>query len=418
MRPSGFHGYSRAARSAAAALSGLMAVAALGACATGVQPETTGSATVKSEPKEAAAAKRQRPVRIAMLLPLGGFDQTAVIGKAMKQAGEMALFELDNPAVQLVVKDDKGTADGARAAADEAIKEGAEIILGPLLSRAVPGAASVARPAGIPVVAFSNDSAVAGPGVYLMSFLAETDVARIVAYAGSQGKRRFAALIPDDAYGRALEPAFRLAVNAAGGSIAAIEFYPVHANGMLEPAKRVMASIKTEEQAGEPVDALFIPGGPDQLPQLGPLIAYSGVDTTRVKLIGTGAWEFPNIGRDAAFVGGWYPGPDPRGFAEFSQRFAKTFGTAPPRVASLAYDAVTMAVSLSSNMPGTRFTPANLTRPNGFPGVDGTVRFAANGLSERSLAILAVQSFGSAVVEPAPGVLPGSQVSQAAPRVN
>ncbi|MEQ1711982.1 MAG: hypothetical protein ABL908_11350 [Hyphomicrobium sp.] len=153
------------------------------------------------------------------------------------------------------------------------------------------------------------------------------------------------------------------------------------------------------------------------LPQLGPLIAYSGIDKNRVKLLGTGTWEFPNIGRDAAFVGGWYPGPDPRGFSDFSQRFAKTFGSAPPRVASLAHDAVTLAVGLSSNPPGARFTPGNLTRPAGFSGIDGTLRFAAGGTSERGLAILEVQSFGSSIADPAPSQLTNGQLSQATNRV-
>lgn len=383
----------------------------LAACGSNLKTDPATTASVK--PGDApATTQRQRPVKIAMLLPLAGFEQAAVIGKAMKQAGEMALFELDNPAVQLVVKDDKGTAEGAKAAAEEAIKEGAEVILGPLLSRAVPGAASVAKPAGIPVIAFSNDRQVAGQGVYLMSFLVEPEVARVVSFAASQGKRRFAALIPDDAYGRSIEPAFREAVARAGGSIAAIELYPVQANGMLETAKRVMATVKAGEHEGQPVDALFIPGGPDQLPQLGPLIAYSGVDTAKVKLLGTGAWDYPNIGRDAAFVGGWYPGPDPRGFSEFSQRFAKTFGSAPPRIASLAHDAVTIAVSLSQNAPGTRYTAANLTRASGFAGIDGTVMFSATGTTERSLAILEVQSFGSSIVDAAPGSPSRGQLSQ------
>lgn len=400
------------------AATALAAAGLLAGCATNVGPSADATSAIKPADRTAASpTQRQRPVKIAMLLPLAGFDQTAAVAKAIKQAAELALFEIDNPAVQLVVKDDKGSADGARAAADEAIKEGAEIILGPLLSSAVPGAASVARPAGVPVIAFSNDKQVAGQGVYLLSFLAEPEVDRVVNFAVAQGKRNFAALIPDDAYGRAVEPAFRSAVQRAGGTVGSVELYPVQANGMLEPAKRVMEAIKAGDATGQPIDALFVPGGPDQLPQLGPLIAYSGIDKNRVKLIGTGTWEFPNIGRDAAFVGGWYPGPDPRGFSDFSQRFAKTFGSAPPRVASLAHDAVTIAVGLSSNPPGARFTPGNLTRPAGFAGIDGTVRFAANGLSERGLAILEVQSFGSSIADPAPTQFGNGQLSQATSRV-
>ncbi len=392
----------------------LALAATLGAgCATNLGPSLSTAAIEPGAAKPAAPTEaKSQGVKIAMLLPLGGYDQAAVVAKAMKQAGEMALFELDNPAVQLIVKDDKGSAEGARAAADEAIKDGAEIILGPLFSKAVSGAASAARPANVPVLAFSNDQMAAGNGVYLMSFLAEAEVDRVVTFAASHGKKRFAALIPDDPYGRVVEPAFRMAVARAGGSVVALQTYPVTANGMLEPARKVFEVIKGAED-GAPIDALFLPGGQEVLPQIGPLIAYSGIDTQKIKLIGTGAWDFPNIGRDDAFVGGWYPGPDPMGWRSFSERFAKTFGSAPPRIASLAYDAVTLAVTLASNPQGARYTAANLTRPSGFNGADGPVRFNARGLAERGLAVLEVQKFGAVVADPAPSQL-GAQPAPAA----
>ena len=365
-------------------------------------PATAGQTTAQAQ---------QKPTRIAMLLPLGGFDHSAMIAKSMKQAGELALFELDNPFVQLVVKDDKGTPEGAAAAAREAITEGAEIIVGPLFSKAVAGAAPVARAANVPIVGFSNDQLVAGNGVYLMSFMAAPEVERIVAFAARQGKRRFAALIPADGYGQLVEPVFRDAVQRAGGTVVALEKYPVQANAMVEPVKRVVAAINLAEMSGQPVDALFVPGGQESLPHLGPLLAYTGLDTKSVKLLGTGAWDYPNLSRDKVFAGGWYASPDPRGFQDFSARFTKTFGSPPPRVASLAYDAVTAAAGLSSNPPGQRFTAANLTRPAGFQSVDGTVRFSQAGLAERGLAVLEVQAFGANVVDPAPTAAPGPVVS-------
>jgi ABC-type branched-subunit amino acid transport system substrate-binding protein len=339
--------------------------------------------------------------------------ETAAVAKSMKQGAEMALFEVNDPNVELITKDDGGTAAGARAAADAAIKEGAEIIVGPLLSASVTGVAPVAREANVPVLAFSNNTQVAGQGVYLLSFLAEQEAERIVSFAAAQGKRRFAALIPDDAYGAVVEAAFRRSVQQSGGTVAIVERYPVAANGMLAPAKRVVEAIKAADAQMAPVDALFVPGGQESLPKIGPVIAYSGLDTGKVKLLGTSAWDFPAISRDAAFVGGWYPSPDPIAWRSFSERFAKTFGTAPPRIASVSYDAVGIAIGLSTNPPGSRFTQANLTRANGFSGVDGIVRFNPNGMSERALAVLEVQKFGSAVVDAAPTSFEATKVSAA-----
>jgi len=400
-------------------LGSLMSILVLGltsiliGCAANLNQQSGSTASIgPQDPSQNGKNGHTRTVKIALLLPLGGFNKTAVIAKSMKQAAEMALFERNDPAIQLIVKDDHGTTDGARLAAQQAISGGAQIILGPLFSKAVVGAAPVARSANIPIVSFSNDTKVAGHGVFLMSYLPGQEVERITNYALSHGKRRFAALIPDTVYGHAVEKTFRNVVSRAGGQIVALERYPTKANGMLDPAKRVFEIIQESNNLGAPIDALFLPGGQDTLPSLGPLIAYSGLDKTTIQLLGTGGWEFPNIGRDQAFVGGWYPSPDPRGWQTFSGRFAKNFGQAPPRLASLAYDAVNMAISLSRNAPGRRFTPAAISHPSGFQGIDGPFRFNQNGLSMRGLAILAVKKFGSQVIDPAPRTL--SQMSSGA----
>ena len=387
----------------AGGLAALLAAGLLSACSANLGNNSAGEASLAAPPPVAdATTKPGKPVKIAMLLPLAGFGQAAAVAKSLKQAGEMALFERDNPSVQLVVKDDGGTPEGARAAAEQVTRDGAEIILGPLFSQSVGAAAPVARAANVPVIAFSNDPRAAGNGVYLMSFLARPEVDRIVSFAVSRGKRRFASLVPADAYGDTVDPAFRAAVARSGGTLVHADRYPVGANSMLEPVKRVAEAIRQAELAGAPVEALFLPGGQDSLPQLVPLLAYNGIDTHKVKLIGTGAWDFPNIGREQALAGAWYPSPDPRGWQDFSARFARTFGSAPPRVASLAYDAVSLAITLSVNPPGQRYTGATLTDARGFAGVDGTVAFGADGMAERGLAVLEIQQYANAVIDPAP----------------
>ena len=71
------------------------------------------------------------------------------MAKALKQAAELALFDFDNPIVSLIPKDTKGTADGARAAAESAMQDGAELIIGPLFAQEVAAAAPVARQGGV-----------------------------------------------------------------------------------------------------------------------------------------------------------------------------------------------------------------------------------------------------------------------------
>ena len=54
------------------------------------------------------------PVKVAILLPLSASGQTAVIGKALKNAAEAALLDSGSRNIQLITKDTQGNADGAR----------------------------------------------------------------------------------------------------------------------------------------------------------------------------------------------------------------------------------------------------------------------------------------------------------------
>src|SRR5580693_9174344 len=162
-------------------------------------------------------------VKAALILPLSAAGNAGIAGQAMRNAADMALAEFNAPNVQLLVKDDAGNADAARTAAQQALDEGAEIILGPLFAQSVSVVGQIARPRNIPVIAFSTDTNVASAGVYLLSFLPESDVERIVQYAASTGKRSYAALIPDNPYGTVVEAAFKQAVARRNGQIVAIE---------------------------------------------------------------------------------------------------------------------------------------------------------------------------------------------------
>jgi branched-chain amino acid transport system substrate-binding protein len=366
-----------------------------------------GSSGDDSAEAGTAAVAKKPAVKVALLLPISAQGNAQSVAKALKQAGELALFDFDNPNVQLVPKDTRGTPEGAKIAAQEAVKEGAELIIGPLFANEVTAAAPEAQRANIPMIAFSSDRKVAGNGVYLLSFLAGSDVPRIVSYSISQGKRRFAALIPQTEYGRLVEQSFLAAVNQYGGQIVAVKNYPQDANGMLAPVREVAALAKKGETPQ--IDALFIPAGADTMPTLGPLLPYSSIDTTAVKIIGTNGWDYAGVGKEQSLIGGWFSAADPKGWTDFTKRYVETYNDVPPRLASLAYDAVSLAISLSSNPEGKRFTAAQLTRSSGFNGIDGLFRLKPDGTSERGFAILEVQRFGNQVIDHAPNTFTSAQ---------
>jgi branched-chain amino acid transport system substrate-binding protein len=334
-------------------------------------------------------------VRVGLILPLSAQGNAGVAALSMKNAAEMALTEFKNPNIQLLVKDDGGTPQGAQAGAQQAIAEGAEIIVGPLFAEAVRAVGSVARPRGIPVIAFSTDVSVAARGVYLLSFLPETDVKRIVDYAISRGRRSFAALLPDSAYGAVVEAAFQQEVSRRGGRILALEKYPLDPGRLAEPVQRVA-------QAANQVDSIFIPDGADAVPQVVQSLGASGVNLRRVQLLGTGLWDDPRVFSAAALDGGWYAAPESSGFRNFSARYRARYGQDPVRTATLAYDAVALVAALVKTQGAQRFSEQVLTNSSGFAGIDGVFRFRPDGTNERGLAVLRVAPSGGQAVSPAP----------------
>src|SRR5271169_4139858 len=334
-------------------------------------------------------------VKVGLILPLSAGGNAGIAGQSMRNAAEMALAEFNSPNIQLLVKDDGGTAEAARQGAQQALDEGAEIILGPLFAQSVGIVGQVARARNIPVIAFSTDTNVASRGIYLLSFLPESDVARIVQYAASTGKRSYAALIPDNPYGTVVEAAFKQDVARRGGQIVALEHYPHDKVGMTGPVRNVA-------QAAVRADALLVPDGGDALPDVAQALAASSVNTKKLQLLGTGLWDDPRVFSTPALDGGWYAAPDGAGYRNFSNRYAARFKQQPVRTATLAYDAVALIAALVKTQGPQRFSPEVLTNPSGFSGIDGLFRFRADGTNERGLAVLRVTPSGPQTISPAP----------------
>src|ERR1700687_3592170 len=349
-----------------------------------------------AEPTPAPAATLgEGQVRVALILPLSARGNAGVAAQSMKNAADMALAEFKNPNIQLLVKDDGGTPQGAQAAAQQAMAEGAEIIIGPLFAEAVSAVGSLARTRGIPVIASSTDVGVSARGVYLLSFLPETDVKRVVDFAVSKGKRSFAALLPDSAYGAVVEAAFQQEVARRGGRVIALEKYPLDPGKMAEPARRIA-------QAASRADSIFIPDGADAVPQVVQALTAAGVNLKRVQLLGTGLWDDPRVFSTPALDGGWFAAPESSGFRNFSARYRVRFGQDPVRTATLAYDAVALVAALVKTQGGQRFSEQVLISASGFGGIDGVFRFRADGTNERGLAVLRVTPQGGQPVGAAP----------------
>ncbi|GAB6052475.1 penicillin-binding protein activator [Magnetospira thiophila] len=368
--------------------------------------------------------------RVAVLLPLSG--RHARLGKSLRNAAQLALFEFAGQSFELMFMDTGGTTEGAREAALTAISDGAALILGPLLSESTKAAGAVARQANVPLVSFSSDAGAASPGAYVLGFRPETEVRRVISYAVNAGLRRFAVLAPHNNYGDRVVAEFRSVVADLGGTVSRVARYGTDSatyndvirdladfdyrhqallaqKAMLEKrsdevSKMTLSRLENLQTIGDPdFDALLVADGGRRLQEVAALLPYYDVDPKVVKMLGTGQWDVPGIGVEPALVGGWFAASDPALRQGLMTRYQETFGEEPPRLITLAYDATALAaVLVRGAQDGPDYSAPTLTQSTGFLGTDGVFRLKPNGLGERGLAILEVHERTNVILDPAP----------------
>ncbi len=388
--------------------------------------------------------------RVALLLPLSG--PQAQIGRALLNAAQLALFAAGPEGFAIMPVDTAGTPAGAEAAMRIALEDGARLVLGPVFASSVAAVAPLARAAGVQVVSFSNDRAVAGNGVYIMGFTPETQIGRITNYAAARGVKRIAAILPAGAYGDRVEAALRAAIAGSVTTLTDAVRYDAADTNTLTPIVRRLANYdarrsvlldrrkelegKTDEASKRALkrlegldtlgdvhfDAVLMPEGISVLRALAPLLPFYDVDPRKVRMLGTVQWDDPALVTEPALFGGWFPAPPPAARAVFDGLYRTTYGDTPPRLAALAYDATALAAVLVRSrgnapapaspqlqasaapgpLPAPIFTIDALTAPNGFAGVDGIFRLLPSGLAERGLALKEIRDRRFVIVSPAP----------------
>ena len=363
--------------------------------------------------------------RVALLVPTTGGN--AAVGQSIANAANMALLDSNDRNLKLTVYN---TATGAAAAASRAVAEGNKIFLGPLLAPDVRAVQGIATGAGIPVLAFSNDAALAGSGTYVMGFQPQQSIARVVGFARSRGVESFAALIPAGDYGQRVSTAFVRAVQANGGKITAMENYPRDPKRLAAAARRVtnyenrvakvaQAGVVRADGTVAPVQqrlgpvafqALLIADSGNVAPRFLPALQQFGA--SGVRLLGTELWNSePGLAGVPAMHGSWFAAVPDNRFQQLAARYRGKFGGQPSRLASMGYDSVLLVNSIGARWKiGDPFPRTALNDDDGFAGIDGIFRFRG-GVAERGLEVQQVGPGGFSTVSPAPRAFRGAQVS-------
>lgn len=327
--------------------------------------------------------------RVALLVPLTG--PNAGMGQSVANATTMALLDTNAKNIRITTYD---TADGVAAAANQAMKDGNKLILGPLTSGEVAPVATIARAAKVPLITYGNDGSVAARDVFVMGSRIENSVQRVVTFAASKGITRFAVIAPKGDSGSRVSAAYGAAVRAAGGSVVASDSYDRGNNSALSAAARLKA------KGG--YQAVLIADTPRYAAMIAPRLKAAGAANPRI--LGTDLWSGEMlVSTTPTLRGAWFAAVSDGRFRQFAASYQARFGAAPYRMATLGYDSVLLTVRIARDWrAGTAFPYPKLIDSGGFLGLDGPFRFGANGLAERSLEVRETRAGGITVVSAAP----------------
>ncbi|MEL6877630.1 MAG: penicillin-binding protein activator [Pseudomonadota bacterium] len=368
------------------------AAALLGGCqiipktGPGTTPTDTGPST---EPSATALPTDATRHRIALLVPMSG--NTGAVGQSLANATTMALLDTNANNLRITTYD---TARGARAAANQAIADGNKLILGPLLAENVPAVQAAARPAGVTAIAFSNDTSVASPDVFVMGHIPEQSIRRSVLYARQQGSSRFAALLPNGDYGERSMSALSNSLREFGGSLASTERYARGNTSIVSAAQRL-------REAGGFDTVLVADGARLAVQAAGELNKGDGEST---KILGTELWSGEStLARSASLAGALFSAVPDNRFKRFSDSYEGRFGSKPYRISTIGYDSVLLTLRVARDWRiGRDFPTSRLRDSGGFLGLDGPFRFQRNGVIERAMEVREVRGSSVVIVDPAP----------------
>lgn len=339
------------------------------------------------------------PIQVALLVPGGsGQASDAILAKSLENAARLAMSDLNGVTIDLRVYQTGGSPASAQAMALQAISEGAKIILGPVFAQEANAAGVAAAGAGVSVLAFSNNTEIAGGNVFVLGPTFDNTARRLAGYAVRSGKNRVMIVHDRNTAGELGKAAIQKGVAAAGGTVVAVSSYEFSQNGVAGAAPGI---VKTAKETG--ATALFLTADTaGALPLLSQTLLDSGIDKSTTKFVGLTRWDIPSATLALPGVqGGWFALPDPALYAQFQSRYQAAYGEAPHPIAGLAYDGIA-AIGALARQGKADLGPRGLTQNAGFVGVTGIFRLRADGTNERGLAIAEIRNNQIIVIDPAP----------------
>ena len=340
-------------------------------------------------------------VRVAMLLPYGSPNAgDDLLASSLENAARLAAAEAVGTQIELVVYPTQADAGTAAVVAQQAVAEGADVILGPLRSDAAAAVGLAVANTNVSVLSFSNNASIAGRNLFVLGLTYDNAAARMVSYAAANARDRIMVVHARNLAGEVARDAVRRVAAASGATVVGEIAYEFSQTGVVAALPEVEAMVA---QTG--ANAMILTADASgALPLFGQLLPDNGFDTEATKIIGLTRWDIPAQTLEIrGLQGGWFVLPDPNAESAFRTRYQLAYQQAPHNLAPLAYDGMRAVIDTLGRTG--RLGGADFVSGSGFAGANGVFRLLPDGSIERGLAVVTLQDRQIILVDPAPRTL-------------
>ena len=355
-------------------------------------------------------SKPQGGVRAAVLVPLDG--RAAAIGQEMQRGAELAIFTLGNPNIDLTFHD---TSSGINSAMNAAMMQNPDIIIGPLFAENTKAAKPIAQIADVPILSFSNDSAVAGQNAWLISQTPEQEIETVLRHAlqtitpiqdAERDLLSVGLIVQDSLYGNRISRHAIDVLTSDGGVTAEMltlnKDVLADENTLRQSIKNLTKWIPPSSEGEERpprFDIVIIAGDVSFGLRVAPVLSWYDLDPAKVKYLGTSQWTTAAILQEPSLNGGWFASQPSAQADQFQSLWSVTNQGRASKYAMMAFDAVALVSTLSPDHP--QGITGALTSNPGFNGFSGAFKLAPFGQNTRQLEIREINSGSFDVIVPA-----------------
>jgi len=339
-------------------------------------------------------------VPVALLVP-GGSANTgdALLAKNLENAARLAIADLQGVKIDLRVYNTAGNAQQAARVAVQAVDDGAKIIIGPLYAHAANAAGVAVAGRNVNVLAFSNNTQIAGGNVFILGHTFQNTANRLVRYAKQNGRSKIMTVHARNTAGEVGRQAIANAIAKAGATQVGVGSYEFSQGGIVNAVPGIASKIRNSGAQA----VFFTSDSAGALPLLTQLLPENNVDKDVIKFIGLTRWDIPYATLSLPGVqGGWFALPSRGLSAQFNNRYSAAFGSSPHALASLSYDGIAAIGALVKAGKSNALTKSALTQGSGFIGANGIFRLRADGTNQRGLAVAQIQNNQIVVIDAAP----------------